>query len=42
MKQITITIGDGEWSYAESTGLKMKEFPDTFAHTDANTLRKIG
>jgi len=40
--EVTITIGDGTWSYAETTMLHMKEFPQPFAHTDANTLRKVG
>ena len=35
----TITIGDGEWTYYETTMLKMDEFPDPFPHTDHNTLR---
>jgi len=37
--EATIIIGDGEWSYAENTQLKMDEFPDLFNHTDHNTLR---
>jgi len=40
--EVTITIGDGTWSYAESTGLKMKELPGVFAHTDSNTLNRVG
>ena len=40
--EVTITIGEGTWSYAETTMLHMKEFPQPFAHTDANTLRKVG
>ena len=40
--EATITIGDGNWSYAETTMLRMKEFPEPFAHTDANTLRRVG
>jgi hypothetical protein len=38
---VTITIGDGTWSYSETTMLKMKEFPEPFAHTDANTLHRV-
>jgi hypothetical protein len=38
---VTITINDdGSWSYDETTMLKMDEFPEPFAHTDRNTLRK--
>jgi hypothetical protein len=40
---VTITINDdGGWSYDETTMLKMDEFPEAFAHTDRNTLRKVG
>jgi hypothetical protein len=39
--EVTITINDDDsWSYAESTKLKMTEFPDLFDHTDHNTLRR--
>jgi hypothetical protein len=40
--EVTITIGDGTWSYEETTMLKMNEFDEPFAHTDRNTLRKVG
>ena len=33
---------DGSWSYDETTMLKMDEFAEPFAHTDHNTLRKVG
>ena len=40
---VTITINDdGSWSYDEVTMLKMDEFPEPFAHSDRNTLRKVG
>jgi hypothetical protein len=40
---VTVTIDDdGSWSYDETTMLKMKEFDEPFAHTDHNTLRKVG
>jgi hypothetical protein len=40
---VTITINDdGSWSYDEITMLKMKEFDEPFAHTDHNTLTKVG
>jgi hypothetical protein len=40
---VTVTINDdGSWSYDERTMLKMKELPEPFAHTDHNTLRKVG
>ena len=38
----TITINDdGSWSYDETTILEMDEFPEPFAHTDHNTLRRV-
>ncbi|MHB1209532.1 MAG: heme-binding beta-barrel domain-containing protein [Acidimicrobiales bacterium] len=39
---ITITIGDDTWSYDEVTMLRMNEFDEPFAHTDHNTLRRVG
>jgi hypothetical protein len=40
---VTIAINDdGSWSYDEITTLKMDEFPEPFAHSDRNTLRKVG
>ena len=40
--EVTITLGDGTWGYAETTMLRMTEFPQPFAHTDKNTLRRVG
>ncbi len=40
--EVTITIGDDEWSYDETTMLRMDEFAEPFAHTDHNTLRRVG
>jgi len=40
---VTITIlGDDSWSYDETTMLKMVEFDEPLAHTDHNTLRRVG
>ena len=40
--EVTITLnGDDTWSYAETTMLRMNEFPEPFAHTDANTLHRV-
>ena len=40
---VTITIdGADSWSYDETTMLRMKEFDEPFAHTDSNTLHKVG
>jgi len=39
---VTITLGEGTWAYDERTMLRMQEFPEPFAHTDHNTLRKVG
>jgi hypothetical protein len=40
--EITVTLGDGTYSYAESTMLRMKELDDLLPHTDHNTLHKVG
>ena len=40
---VSITLNnDDSWSYDETTMLKMDEFPEPFAHTDRNTLRRVG
>ena len=39
---VMITLGDGTWSYQETTMLKMTEFPEPFPHVDHNTLRRVG
>ena len=39
---VTVTIGDGTWSYEETSILRMNEFAEPFAHTDRNTLRRVG
>ena len=38
--EVTITIGDNEWSYEEDTVLKMNIQDELFHHTDRNTLRR--
>lgn len=40
--EVTITTGEDSWSYDEVTMLRMKEFDEPFAHTDRNTLRRVG
>jgi hypothetical protein len=41
--ETTITlVGDDTWSYAETTMLRMKEFPDLLPHTDHNTMHRVG
>ena len=40
--EVTITLGEGTWSYAESTMLRMKEMADLLPHTDHNTMHKVG
>jgi hypothetical protein len=41
--EVTITCNDdGTWGYDETTMLKMDEIDGPFAHTDHNTLRKVG
>jgi hypothetical protein len=40
---VTIAVhDDGTWSYDETTMLRMDEFPEPFAHTDHNHLRRVG
>ena len=39
--EVTVRVGDGEWSYEEMSMLKMDEFPDLFPHSDRCTLRKV-
>jgi hypothetical protein len=40
---VTITVyDDGTWGYDETTMLRMDEFPEPFAHTDHNRLRRVG
>lgn len=41
--EVTVTANpDGTWSYAEDTTLRMVEFAEPFAHTDSNTLHRVG
>ena len=40
--EVTITVGGDTWSYDETTMLRMNEFAAPFAHTDHNTLRRVG
>ncbi|MCU1457963.1 MAG: hypothetical protein JWL73_2055 [Actinomycetia bacterium] len=39
---VLITVEADTWSYAETTMLQMKEFPEPFPHTDHNTLHRVG
>lgn len=38
----TLTIGDGEWSYDETTVYEVKAKGMTIQHRDRNTLKKVG
>jgi hypothetical protein len=40
--EITVTIDGDSWSYDEITMLRMNEFAEPFAHTDHNTLHRVG
>jgi hypothetical protein len=40
--EVTITTTGDTWSYDETTMLQMKEFAEPFAHTDHNTLCRVG
>ena len=39
---VTVTIGEDTWSYEEASTLRMNEFAEPFAHTDRNTLHRVG
>ena len=39
--QVTITLGDGSWTYDQVTMLQMIEFDEPFIHTDHNTLSRV-
>lgn len=38
--ELTVSIGDGSWSYQEDTVLEMKGRAELLHHTDRNTLRR--
>jgi hypothetical protein len=41
--EVTVTLNDdGTWSYEETTALRMSVMGDVFAHTDRNTMHKVG
>lgn len=40
--RVTVTTGPDTWSYDETTMLRMTEFDQPFAHTDRNTLKRVG
>jgi hypothetical protein len=40
--EVTVTIGEDTWSYDETALLQMNEFAEPFAHTDHNTLHRVG
>jgi hypothetical protein len=40
--EVTVTLnGDDTWSYSETTMLRMTEFGEPLAHTDANTMHRV-
>lgn len=40
---VTVTIAeDGTWSYDERTTVRLTELPQPLAHTDRNTLHRVG
>lgn len=39
--EVTITVGDGAWTYDQTTMLRMTEFPDLLPHTDHHELRRV-
>ena len=40
--EVTITTGEDTWSYHETTMLRMAELETPLAHTDHNTLHRVG
>jgi hypothetical protein len=40
--EMTITVGADEWSYDQVAMLRMTESSEPVAHTDRNTLRRVG
>jgi hypothetical protein len=40
--EVTITVGDDTWSYDETSMLRINELSEPLAHTDRNTLRRVG
>jgi len=40
--EVTIELGDGTWSYDETTTVDLSATGATMAHTDRNTLKRIG
>ena len=40
--EVVITTSGDSWSYDEKTMLRMKEFPEPMAHTDHNTMHRVG
>ncbi len=40
--EVTITIGEDSWSYDETTSVFVERLGRDLAHTDANTLHRVG
>ena len=38
--EVTVTVGDGQWSYEQTTTLRMTEFDGPFSHTDHHALTR--
>jgi hypothetical protein len=39
--EVTVTVGDGVFSYEETTVIEPGRLADTLLHTDRNTLHRI-
>ncbi len=39
--EVTITIGDGTWSYEQTTVVDISKLGRVLAHTDRNTLQRV-
>ena len=39
--EVTITVGDGTWSYEQTTVVDVAKLGRVLAHTDRNTLHRV-
>lgn len=40
--EVRVTVGADTWSYEETSVLQVAELPEPLAHTDRNTLHRVG
>ena len=39
--EVTITVGDGTWTYASNLAIEHTRWHEVVAHTDRNTLHRV-